>query len=573
MRIIKLGKLNKQVNEVILELTQKLDEVKASLLVDAKRIALNLVVTYIKDILSQVRQIKITYDGYLKTRISIENKLKIDKGFCAKLLFFDFRDINELIQLKVKLTKAEEIRINAAKYDRSLRTDNFYYALHLIEALFFLDKKSQEISCPNCNKISLYRPKDKPGNYKCRECFAEYSANNPNNPKLSDKDIEAVLRAQQCQINGTNYQVKCEANKNKVWINIKEAKTSKPTINFNKLLPIFPIINLTCNSLGTIVTTSENKIPENLFDFLLIDEAGTIPPSKMIILYCAKRVMLFGDVKQLKPVFNYNVNTETKLLTNYIKNYEGQKYITDYFSCASSDNIIIEPSNTAIHIANNCTHIILPYNTSKLDGDIWLKEHFRCKDAIIGIANELTYNHEIIPSAKDGANGYLYFIESKGVKASGNINKEEAEFIIKYIKNKKDEFSLLLGLNDEEYYKSIGIITPFTNQEALLIDMLEEEGLKGNPKVGTVHKFQGSERKIIIFSTVYDDSSIPQHLFFNREDTSMINVAVTRAKDIFICFGREKLLNTPGTHSGIMVSRILAHNNPINRQSTTVKQL
>lgn len=568
LRIIKLGELNKQLNKIGLELSQKLDKVKVSLLVEAKNTALNLVANHIRDLLSQVTQIKTTYDGYLKTRISIENNLRNVKGFCAKLLFLDFEDINKLVQLKPKLTKAEEIKNDAAKYDKSLRTDNFYYALHLLEALFFLDKKSQEISCPNCNKISLYRSKDKPGNYKCRECPAEYSANNPKNPKLSDKDLEAILRAKQCQINDTNYQVECNASGNKVWLNIKPAKALKPTINFNKLLPIFPIINLTCNSLGNIVAATDNKIPENLFDFLLIDEAGTIPPSKMIILYCAKKVMLFGDVKQLKPVFNYNVNTETKLLANYTKSAEEQKYITDYFSCASRDSIVIEPSNTAIHVANNCTHIILPYNTSELDGDIWLKEHFRCKDAIIGIANELTYNNEVIPSAKDGANGYLYFIESKGVKASDNTNKEEAESIIKHIKNKKDEFCLLWGLNDEEYYESIGIITPFTNQEALLIDMLEEEGLKNNPKVGTVHKFQGSERKIIIFSTVYDDCSIPQHLFFNREDTSMINVAVTRAKDVFICFGREKLLNTPGTHSGIMVSRILAHNNPVNKQIT-----
>ena len=171
----------------------------------------------------------------------------------------------------------------------------------------------------------------------------------------------------------------------------------------------------------------------------------------------------------------------------------------------------------------------------------------------------MTYENEIIPKA--GSNGYLFFVESNGIKDSENINTTESKMIIDYIKSQKDTLCNLLetpDLSNEEYYKLIGIITPFANQERFLTEMLEDIGLNNNPKVGTVHKFQGSERKIIIFSTVYD-SGVPEKLFFNREDTSMINVAVTRAKNIFICFGRMKLLNKPYTYSEIMVRRILAN--------------
>ena len=60
-----------------------------------------------------------------------------------------------------------------------------------------------------------------------------------------------------------------------------------------------------------------NKIQENIFNFMLIDEAGTIPPSKMIILNCAKRVMFFGDTKQLKPVFSYDTKIENRILKDF----------------------------------------------------------------------------------------------------------------------------------------------------------------------------------------------------------------------------------------------------------------
>ncbi len=36
-------------------------------------------------------------------------------------------------------------------------------------------------------------------------------------------------------------------------------------------------------------------------------------------------------------------------------------------------------TNNVMHIANNAApQIVLPYNPSKLRGDIWLKEHFGC---------------------------------------------------------------------------------------------------------------------------------------------------------------------------------------------------
>ncbi len=80
----------------------------------------------------------------------------------------------------------------------------------------------------------------------------------------------------------------------------------------------------------------------------------------------------------------------------------------------------------------------------------------------------------------------------------------------------------------------IGIITPFKGQALLIKKELINSPLAkqmSNMSVGTVHTFQGAERRIILFSTVYGSG---ENCYFIDKDESMMNVAVSRAKDAFI---------------------------------------
>ena len=52
--------------------------------------------------------------------------------------------------------------------------------------------------------------------------------------------------------------------------------------------------------------------------------------------------------------------------------------------------------------------------------------------------------------------------------------------------------------------------------------------------VGTVHALQGAERPVIIFSPVYSKDADGS---FIDSSSSMLNVAVSRAKDSFLVFG------------------------------------
>jgi hypothetical protein len=457
-------------------------------------------------------------------------------------------------ELSRELVNLNEFKAGKNNLDTTLRTDNFYYAIHLLEALLLIstvkpEKNFATLTCPVCKQKIMYKVASS-GNYHCKDCKVTCVISNY--ADFTEFEIEHILNEGNGYIKGEYY----EAVQNGKYININ--KIDYPNKNIlNGILPLFPIVNITCNSMGTILKEGDN-VDKDIVDFMLIDEAGTITPSKMAVLYCAKKAMFFGDVKQLKPVYSFDKAFEEAVMKNYMDE-TSVKYASHYFSCADMSNSDDGPEIIAdsMSIANNCCEFFLPYNKSKLEGDIWLKEHYRCSKSIIQIANEMTYENEIVPCKKDSDNiRHLEFVDHSELRdPRSNTNEGEAGRIIKYILDNNHSLMSQLGIDDEnELYDSIGIVTPFRNQHFLLESMLREDGLE-NIKVGTVHKFQGSERRVIIFSSVYS-SGDAKRFFFNRGESDMLNVTVTRAKDMFICFGHKDLLNVESTFSGIMMRHI-----------------
>ena len=87
----------------------------------------------------------------------------------------------------------------------------------------------------------------------------------------------------------------------------------------------------------------------------------------------------------------------------------------------------------------------------------------------------------------------------------------------------------------------MGIITPFKGQSIVIKRMIKSQlpDIKNNIEVGTVHTFQGAERKVIIFSSVYGSE---EGCYFINQNKSLMNVAVSRAKDSFLVFGDSRCL-------------------------------
>lgn len=75
--------------------------------------------------------------------------------------------------------------------------------------------------------------------------------------------------------------------------------------------------------------------------------------------------------------------------------------------------------------------------------------------------------------------------------------------------------------------------------------------------MGTVHALQGAERPIIIFSPTYDRDTPPSFIEGNR---SLLNVAISRAKDSFVIIGAmEHFEGIPSSTLGIVGRSMFTH--------------
>ena len=82
--------------------------------------------------------------------------------------------------------------------------------------------------------------------------------------------------------------------------------------------------------------------------------------------------------------------------------------------------------------------------------------------------------------------------------------------------------------------EDIGIIAPYKYQASLIREQLRENP---NIQVNTVEKFQGTEKPIIIITTVRTE----KELGFMADDLRL-NTAISRAKDCLIVIGKSSTL-------------------------------
>ena len=141
----------------------------------------------------------------------------------------------------------------------------------------------------------------------------------------------------------------------------------------------------------------------------------------------------------------------------------------------------------------------------------------------------------------------FYPVEPFNNEFSDKTNRKEADTVAEICKKLYAE-SLEKGERLDS--RTIGVITPFRNQIALIRKLLQETGIPELTEitVDTVERFQGSQRDVIIYSfcikTETQLNFLPNWL---EENGNLIdrklNVALTRARKQLYVIGNEKLLN------------------------------
>lgn len=283
----------------------------------------------------------------------------------------------------------------------------------------------------------------------------------------------------------------------------------KDNDNLKKLLKVFPIIATTCISAQKLGDPVQN------FDMTIMDEASQCNTAVSLVpIVRGTNLLLVGDPQQLNPVVVLDPAINASLRKKYAVGDE-YDYIKNsiYKTCLACDAI---------------------------SNEILLSYHYRCNKAIIDFSNKKYYNNKLKIKTVSQSTQPLTFVDIQSDTSTyKNTAPAEVDKIIQYAKHHPG--------------KSIGVITPFSNQKNLIRQELSREGID-NITCGTVHAFQGDEKDVILFSLALTDKTHPRTYDWLKNNKELVNVAISRAKDEFIILSSQKeitRLHTPNTTDDI----------------------
>ena len=361
----------------------------------------------------------------------------------------------------------------------------------------------------------------------------------------------------------------------KLFIDNNENEANSPRKIANRLCryaKITPCMVSTFYMIPSLLTAYEMKdgtwknIP--LFeeiDLLIVDEAGQALPEVSAASFAfAKKAIIVGDTDQIEPVWSVPAGVDRSNLIAFGLLKDETHYDEFWLKSglmASNGNVMrVAQRQTAYH------------QFKQLQRGLYLTEHRRCYDNIIGYCNDLIYQGVL--EAKRGSPkknvpwGEMSFVEVASPSAKfggsrGNVGEAEAianwltdnfASIVAYARTQDDT---LIQVDDAVVFqKSIGVVTPFSKQAQLIRQKSKDSNLPSFT-IGTVHSLQGDEKLVVLFSSAYgiNDKSVGK---FYDAKPNMLNVAVSRAKDSFIVFGNPNVfgVDSSGSPSGLLKNRL-----------------
>lgn len=301
-------------------------------------------------------------------------------------------------------------------------------------------------------------------------------------------------------------------------------------------------------------------VTDYLFDFmdlLIVDEAGQVLPEIAgASMSLARKALIIGDTQQLEPI-----STLTKSID--LGNLVHAGLMPDSYSDDDWQEIIGRGIPSSTGSAMKLAQLACSYHDhSELDRGLYLFEHRRCYDEIISFCNILCYKGALIPKrgrapSEDNRPPFSYLhIEGHCVYRNGSrVNLLEAKTIAAWLQANRENIE---GSYGKKLETVVAVLTPFSSQKAELERVCREYGFdvgadEGQMTVGTVHSLQGAERGIVIFSPTYSKHANGEFIDWRL---SMLNVAVSRAKDQFLVFGDMDLFTMapPGTPRSVLAS-------------------
>jgi hypothetical protein len=286
-------------------------------------------------------------------------------------------------------------------------------------------------------------------------------------------------------------------------------------------------------------------------DLLIVEEAGQVSPEVAAPVFAlARRALAIGDRLQIEPVHTVPEPVDRANLERrgFASTPEGVERVADLGLSVSSGSVMV------------CAERASRFRRADGNGGVRLREHRRSVPEVIAYSNELAYGGELIPLRPSLAGrivpamGYAQVPGRQEASSTSWKNPIEARVIAAWIDRHRRAIE---GFYGEPLADILAVVTPFAAQTREIEAALARQGIRGLT-VGTVHRLQGGERKVVIFSPVYDETASPPY-FFDR-GVNLLNVAVSRARDSFLVFGEMNLFDEarPELPSGLLARHLFA---------------
>jgi len=293
---------------------------------------------------------------------------------------------------------------------------------------------------------------------------------------------------------------------------------------FRRYYELFPKITSILSCWAVTSLSARGRIPfdPNFFDLLVVDEASQCDiASALPLLYRARRVVVIGDPMQLRHISTLSKQEDGQLLTKHglVESYAGWAYST----------------RSLFDLAGSLCQ----------SGDIVaLRDHHRSHADIIEFSNKMFYEGRLRVATKyerlrlpdpDGPTVRWVDVRGRTVRpgTGGALNKEEARRVVAEMER----------LVKAGYRGTIGVVSPFRAQANLIRELVYQHDHLSTRIIDvdfladTVHKFQGDERDVMMFSPVVSAGVRDTALGFLRRTPNLFNVAITRARAALIVVG------------------------------------
>jgi KaiC/GvpD/RAD55 family RecA-like ATPase len=274
------------------------------------------------------------------------------------------------------------------------------------------------------------------------------------------------------------------------------------------------------------------------FDAVLIDEASMLPLPLCYLLsgHARERVVIAGDFRQLPAI----AMSDSHMVRQW--------YSRDIFDCAGIiDRVDSKQEHPAL---------------------VTLTTQFRSHDTLCSLINRRFYGGILETKASAESDKLIFndpltylnsspvvYVDTAPLEPWGESRDRSKSNLMHALLVRKIALLLTahgLALKPE----GIGVISPYRAQANLIRELLDECSLGSQVSVGTVHKFQGSERDVIILDLTESQPLNPGSFFsaisLRETGARLLNVALSRARKHLVVIGNLEYLRARLTSRHVM---------------------